>query len=73
MALSSRNSNATFRDIKRRHVQHVAMSETVRSVGADITLPAGTLARPIPVSIHAQWVIGVNSGFARGSGTRGEW
>jgi prepilin-type N-terminal cleavage/methylation domain-containing protein/prepilin-type processing-associated H-X9-DG protein len=37
------NSNVTFRDVRDGTSNTVAMSETVRSVGADFTLPAGTL------------------------------
>lgn len=37
------NSNTTFRDIRDGASNTVAMSESVRSVGADVTLPAGVL------------------------------
>ena len=39
------NSNATFGDITDGASNTVFMSESVRSVGADVTLPAGTLPR----------------------------
>lgn len=39
------NSNTKFRDITDGTSNTVAMSESMRSVGADFTLPAGTLPK----------------------------
>lgn len=54
------NSNTTFRDIKDGSSNTVAMSESVRSVGADVTLPAGTLP-PFPYQMTLNGSSGVNS------------
>lgn len=54
------NSNATFGDIRDGTSNTVAMSETVRSVGADFTLPAGTLPQ-FPYQATLNGSSGVNS------------
>lgn len=61
------NSNATFRDIKDGASNTVAMSETVRSVGADFTLPAGTLP-PFPFQATLNGSSGVNSALQAAQG-----
>lgn len=53
------NSNTTFRDIRDGTSNTVAMSESVRSVGADVVLPAGTLP-PFPYQLTLNGSTGVS-------------
>ena len=69
------NSNATFRDIRDGTSNTVAMSETVRSVGADFTLPAGTLP-PFPYQATLNGSSGVSANLQTIQGlaaTGGAW
>jgi prepilin-type N-terminal cleavage/methylation domain-containing protein len=69
------NSNATFRDIKDGASNTVAMSESVRSVGPDFTLPAGTLP-PFPYQATLNGSSGVSASLQPVQGlaaTGGGW
>jgi prepilin-type processing-associated H-X9-DG protein len=69
------NSNATFSDIRDGASNTVAMSETVRSVGADFTLTAGTLP-PFPYQATMNGSSGVSANLQSVQGlapTGGAW
>lgn len=69
------NSNATFGEIRDGTSNTVAMSETVRSVGADFTLPAGTLPQfPYQATLNGSSGVSANLQATQGlAATGGAW
>jgi prepilin-type N-terminal cleavage/methylation domain-containing protein/prepilin-type processing-associated H-X9-DG protein len=69
------NSNVRFADLVDGASNTVFMSESVRSVGPDITLPAGT-SPPFPYQMTANGSAGINSALQTTQGMRvsgGPW